>query len=381
MYIVFITETWPPEVNGVALTVYGYAHGLAARGHRVDVVRPGAADHDGVVPLLPARGVRIPRYTELRFGLPQYSTLRRRWSSDRPDAIYVATEGPLGGSAIRAARSLDIPAVTGFHTRFDDYAGYYGVGLLTSLVRGHLARFHRRGQLTLASTDALVAELQLMGIPNARKLSRGVDTTRFSPEHRDPELRRVWGVGEDTPVMLCVGRLAAEKNLELALRAYRAVKSQVPAARLVLVGDGPMREVLTEAQPDAIFTGAKTGDELSRHYASADLFLFPSLTETFGNVVLEAMASGLAVVAFDRAAAAEHIVDSHSGLIVHDSDEHGFIHRSCQAGTDRALRATLSANARKTALCRTPAGVISELERLLATLSGMPYPGALQAAW
>jgi glycosyltransferase involved in cell wall biosynthesis len=368
MRITFVTETWPPQVNGVALTVRTLAEGLAARDCEVEVVRPGADGRDGKVGLVCARGVAMPRYPSVQFGLPAGNALRRRWSARRPDAIYIATEGPLGASAMRTANALDIPVLTGFHTRFHDYAAHYGVGLLAPLVRNHLLGFHRRAQMTLVPTRALQAELTDAGIDHVRKLRRGVDTGLFSPERRDPALRRSWGVHDDAPVLLCVGRIAAEKNLALAVQAFRALHARRPSVRIVLVGDGPQRETLASTYPDALFVGTKHDAELAAHYASADLFLFPSLSETFGNVVLEAMASGLALVAFDHAAAQEHVANGVSGLVVPPTDARGFITSAYQLGLDPETRRLLGANARRAALRCPPDAVIAEFEKLLTSL-------------
>jgi glycosyltransferase involved in cell wall biosynthesis len=368
MHTVFVTETWPPQVNGVALTVRALALGLAARGHRVVVVRPGGEGRDGKVELLSARGAPLPRYPGLQVGMPQGGELRRRWCERRPDVVYIATEGLLGVSAMRAANAMQIPVVTGFHTRFHDYASHYGVGLLAPLVRSRLMQFHRRAQMTLVPTRALLGELREAGIRHARKLRRGVDADLFTPGRRELALRRSWGVHGDAPVMLCVGRLAAEKSLGLALQAFRALQARIPAARMVMVGDGPQRGALSDAYPDVIFTGTKRGEELAAHYASADLFLFPSLTETFGNVVLEAMASGLPVVAFDRAAAQEHVANGISGVVVPESDARAFITSAYELGLDSETRLTLGVNARIVAQQCTPDRVTAEFDKLLRTL-------------
>ncbi len=365
MHIVFVSETWPPQVNGVAFTVKSLAQGMAAHGHQVEVVRPGASGRDGAVDLVRARGVPLPQYPGLLVGMPQGGELRKRWFASRPDAAYIATEGLLGISAMRAANALEIPVVTGFHTRFHDYAAHYGMGLLAPFVRSRLLQFHRRAQMTLVPTRALAEELTQAGVRHVRRLRRGVDTDLFSPQRRDPALRASWGAAADTPVLLCVGRIAAEKGLGLALQAFRALQARAPAARMVMVGDGPQRAALATAYPDVLFVGTKHGEELAAHYASADVFLFPSLTETFGNVVLEAMASGLALVAFDRAAVQEHVANGISGLVLPVTDARGFITSAYELSLDAETRRMLGTNARIVAQHCAPEAVIADFSKLL----------------
>lgn len=383
MYLSIVTEAWPPQVNGAAITVHALAHGLAERGHGVEVIRPG---HDGReagvrIKVIGTRGARLPKYAGLHFGLPVGLKLRKRWTVLRPDVIYVATEGPLGGSALRAAKALRIPVVTGFHTRFDEYAAHYGMGWLKPLMHAHMIRFHRRADATIVPTRALVDELQAKGIAHMHRVRRSVDGVTFSPAHRDETLRRAWGARAKTPVVLHVGRLAAEKNIGLAIEAFRALQSRVPEARMVLVGDGPIRSRLACDNADLIFTGTLRGQDLSRHYASADIFLFPSLTDTFGNVVLEAMASGLALVAYDVAAAHEHVANGISGLVVPPDDKRGFIACAFALGLDSELRNMLAVNARIAAQRHTPNAALAEFDCLLRGLCrGSTYGQFVAAA-
>lgn len=320
--IAIVTETYPPEINGVANTMRHLAEGMAARGHDVQLVRPRQpnesrqAEQTGVLDLHLVPGLPIPGYRGLRFGLPVYWRLRRLWHHRTTDLIYIATQGPLGHAALSAARALKIPTITGFHTHFQHYSQHYGLGALTRQVEETLRHFHNRSDATLVPTAELRDTLGAEGFENLHVFGRGVDIRQFSPTWRSEELRRSWGCSEDDLVALYVGRIAAEKNLALALAGFRAIQGQYPSARFVLVGDGPERPHLQQEHPDLIFAGARIGDELAAHYASGDLFLFPSLTETFGNVVTEAMASGLPVIAFDYAAARAHISSGVNGITV-----------------------------------------------------------------
>jgi glycosyltransferase involved in cell wall biosynthesis len=371
MRYAIVTETYPPEVNGVALTVRALERGLRARGHEVRVVRPLlAADEDTVAEdanTLFVRGAALPRYPGLRFGLPAARRLRACFDDFSPDAIYVATEGPLGWSALRVARSLDIPAATGFHTRFDRYMRDYALPFMEKIALGWMRGFHNRGQATLVPTRQLQEELRSAGFANVVRLARAVDTQHFDPAHRDDVLRAHWCAG-DGPAVIHVGRIAAEKNLGLLVRAFRALQRQCPGARLVWVGDGPQRAALARANPDFIFCGVQRGAALARHFASADLFLFPSLSETFGNVTLEAMASGVPTVAFDYGAAREHLQDGVHGALAREEDD--FIASAVALGTDPALRARMAQAARQAVLHLHPAQVADDFDQILHHLAG-----------
>lgn len=371
-----VTETWPPEINGVALTVQGLAHGLLARGHAVEVVRPrqpgdrhdpAGERSDGALATLLMRGAALPRYPGLRFGLPAMRALGQHWRQARPDAVYVATEGPLGWSAARAAARLGIPVATGLHTRFDQYMRDYGMPWLEGTALAWMRRFHNRADATLVPTLELGRFLRAHGFERVVRLARAVDTAQLSPERRDDALRARWGAGPDTPIAIHVGRIAPEKNLALAVRAFRAIGRQRPDARFVWVGDGPARDALARENPDFIFCGVQRGAELARHFASGDLFLFPSLSETFGNVTLESMASGLATVAFDTGAAREHLQHQVHGALV--ADESGFIDEAVRLAGDHDRLRAMGRAARAAVLELRPEQVAAEFDALLAGLA------------
>ena len=372
MRFAIVTETYPPEVNGVALTVHSLEQGLRASGHEVSVIRPrqpGAPQPDSDATLL-VPGAGLPRYPGLRFGFPAGRRLLARWRSQRPDAIYVATEGPLGWSAVRAAKRLGIPAATGFHTRFDDYVARYGAAFLTPLAFAWLRRFHNQAQATIVPTQELADFLRGRGFERVQLLRRAVDTKLFDPTRRDPVLRAQWGVGENQLAMIYVGRIAPEKNLELAVRAFRAIQSKQPGARYVFVGDGPARAALQAANPDFVFAGVQRGETLAAHFASGDLFCFPSLTETFGNVTLEAMASGVATVAYDYGAAREHLRSNEHGVAVPCGNEPAFVAAVERLAADDALRTNFGSAARRAVAALSPISVSENVAPLLTDLGG-----------
>ncbi len=339
MKLALVSETFPPEINGVAMTLRQLAAGLAARGFRVTVHRPRQPADRVARPAHPARdplsapsfseilhpGLPIPGYSMLRLGMPVRGALLRAWKTDRPDIVHVATEGPLGWAALSAADALGIPLASSFHTNFHRYARDYGLAFLTRPALAYLRWFHNRTRITLSPTEELNRELERDGFRGLRLLSRGVDTTLFTPARRDETLRSAWGAAPDAPVFIHVSRLAAEKNYPLLFRAWDRVRSRQPRARFLVVGDGPLRAKLARAHPWAVFTGFLEREDLARHYASADAFLYPSLTETFGNVVTEAMASGLAIGAFDYAAAARYLRHGENGLLAPLNDENAFL--------------------------------------------------------
>jgi glycosyltransferase involved in cell wall biosynthesis len=373
MRLALVTETFPPEVNGVARTLERLASGMLARGHQVEVLRPRHLGAPLPLPggeLVQLPGAPVPGYSELRFGLPARRRLRLRWSDRRPDVVHVATEGPLGWSAAAAARALGVPVTSSFHTNFDEYGRYYGYGPLQRVAFAYLRRFHRDTRRTLAPCAESAARLIAAGFREVGVLGRGVDAGLFDPRRRSADLRREWGAGADDPVLLYVGRLAEEKNVALLARTSQVVTTALPNARTVLVGDGPAATSLRAALPDARFCGMRHGEDLGAHYASGDVFLFPSTTETFGNVVLEAMASGLAVVAFHRAAAAMHVVPGGNGLTVTPGDEDAFVVTAQLPARDPGLRQALGAAARTTALELSWDAVVCRFEEVLLSFAG-----------
>ena len=342
MRIAVVSETFPPEINGVALTVRNFVAGAAALGHELQVIRPRQPDPDGAADgpwqTLAVPGAPLPRYQGLRFGFPVSGRIYKAWQAFKPDAVYVATEGPLGWAALRAARRLGIPVASGFHTRFDDFVTHYGFNWLRRPAFAYLRAFHNRTRRTLVPTAKLRQFLLDAGFAGVEVLDRGVDTQRFDPARRDSALRAQWGADDNTLVVLHVGRLAPEKNLGLVERSFAQIQRAVPGAKLVWVGDGPDRPGLQQRHPDQHFAGMQTGLDLARHYASGDLFLFPSLTETFGNVTLEALASGVPVVAFDYGAAGRHLADGAAGVVVPFGDENAFVDAALAMAGDEALR-------------------------------------------
>lgn len=380
MKLTLVTETFPPEVNGVAMTFGHIARALGQRGHQVTVCRPRRDDlvnghpHPDYAEFT-VRGVPIPGYSLLRLGLPAGRLLRRRWQVDRPDLVHVVTEGPLGASAVSAARSLGLPVTSSFHTNFHAYTRHYGCGPLRRAALGWLRHVHNRTLATFAPTVELCDELRALGFKNLALLSRGIDTVHFAPERRSPELRAAWGAGPGDPVVLHVGRMAAEKNYPLLLRAFAAMRAANPRVRCVLAGDGPLKAQLQRDHPEHTFVGFFSREEIGRYYASADLYVHASLTETFGNVVTEALASGLAFAGFDYAAARQFVRDGVNGLTVPTTNPDALVAAAVALATTPPLRERLRRAARAAVLDQSWDHVIARFESDLArfaTRSSVP---------
>lgn len=319
MHISLVTETFPPEINGVAMTLGRMVAAMRGRGHRLQVLRPRQAG-EALAPGL-VRGWALPFYPEVRLGLARVSQLEALLRENQAELVHIATQGPLGWAALAAAARLGLPVVSSFHTNFDQYAAHYHLGWLSPLVRAGLRRFHNRSNMTLVPSRIIQEKLLSQGFLRVHVWSRGVDAECFHPRHRDLALRASLGLDDDGLLLLYVGRLAPEKNLRALLDAYVQLQQQCPEPlrsrlRLALVGAGPMlADLRARCIPGLLLTGMQSGSDLSRWYASADLFVFPSLSETFGNVILEAQASGLAVVGFDCQGVNERVDSGVDGLL------------------------------------------------------------------
>jgi len=368
--IALVSETYLPEVNGVAITLGRMVHGLRQQGHHIHLVRPRqgkqdvAAQQQGYSETLMA-GLPIPGYPELKIGLPAKGSLLKLWRAQRPDIVHIATEGPLGWSALSAARKLGLPVSTDFHTNFQNYTEHYGIGLLKRPISAYLRHFHNKADCTLVPTTSLQRELELVGYHNVLVVARGVDGTLFNAAKRDAELRAAWGADEHTTVVMLVSRIAAEKNLGVVFDAFKQMQTVDAQAKLVIVGDGPARAELQKQHPEAIFVGMQTGAALACHYASGDIFLYPSLTETYGNVTIEAMASGLATIAYDYAAAHQHMRHDVNGLLVPYGDTAAFITQAQGLISDKSRVQRLRSAAGVTAATLTWEHIMGQMESVL----------------
>jgi glycosyltransferase involved in cell wall biosynthesis len=377
MKISFVTDTYTPQANGVATTMERLVNGLRERGHEVDVIRPSAlaCDEEG----LRVPSIGFPGYREVRFGFPIRLILQARWYRSRPDIIYVATETPMGASAISAARALGIPSASGFHTNFQQYMAHYQMPLMERAVLKYLRHVHNRSTCTFVPSYDVIAELDKKGFENLELLPKGVDTKLYNPKKRSAALRLAWGAREGSLVGLYVGRIAAEKNLPLIVKTFVELQKRIPDFKGVFVGSGPRLAELKREHPEFIYPGVLRGEDLAQHYASADVFIFPSITETFGNVTLEAMASGLAVVAYNYAAARQHIVHGENGFVAEFDKEEDYLKVALEAAMSDSgtLREQARISARKVRWRKVVKRFEAQLIRLIE--SG-PTPKAVPPA-
>jgi glycosyltransferase involved in cell wall biosynthesis len=271
MHILVATDAWHPQVNGVVRSLTMMADAAKGLGVEVSFLTPQSF-----------RTFALPSYRDVRVALPYQAKIARLIREARPDSIHIATEGPIGLLVRRYCRKRGLPFTTSFHTRFPEYVSAR-LPVPEKWIWTALRAFHRPSQAVMAATPALAGELRARGFRNVVLWPRGVDSSLFHPRGVDLGLPR--------PVFLCVGRVAVEKNLEAFLDL------DLPGTKLI-VGDGPALMELTRKYPQAVFVGARQGEALAEAYAAADVFVFPSKTDTFGLVLLEALASGLPVAAF-----------------------------------------------------------------------------------
>jgi glycosyltransferase involved in cell wall biosynthesis len=275
MRIAIATDAWMPQINGVVRTMSTTICHLLDRGYDIEVITP---DQFFTLPM--------PGYSEIRLAIAPRFGARKALNAFKPDIVHIVSEGPIGWSARGWCIDHDVPFTTAFHTRFPDYAAVR-TGLSPDRFWPIMRRFHRASQAVLCATPGLMDELALRGVFNTRLWSRGTDASLFRPDQKKHPILAML----PRPILLSVGRVAAEKNLDAFLRS-------AVAGTKVIVGEGPALAAMKVLYPEAIFMGALQGEELAQAYASADVFVFPSLTDTFGLVMIEALASGVPVAAF-----------------------------------------------------------------------------------
>jgi phosphatidylinositol alpha 1,6-mannosyltransferase len=364
MRVLYCTDTYPPQVNGVSVVTALSVAGLAARGWDCAVVAPryparmrntfsadgngGTMEHERTT----LASIPMPGYAETRLCAPDYPAVARAVRRFAPDLVHAETEFMAGRLGQLAAARAGVPIVTSYHTDFAKYTAAYGVPRLERAVSRYISRFHRRALRTYTPSSPARDYLQSIGVTQVEVWGRGVETAAFTPRRRSVSLRSALGADRKF-VFLYAGRLAAEKGVDVILKAFAIARQALPAGaiHLIIAGGGPLEaDVRASASPDMSFLGYLDRERsLPELYASCDAFLFSSTTETLGLVVLEAMASGIPVVATPAGGVADHLRDEENGLTYPPRDASAMAAQMIRLAQDRPLAARLGAGARRTA--------------------------------
>jgi glycosyltransferase involved in cell wall biosynthesis len=350
--VALFTGAYNHIADGVSLTLNRLVEHLERQGAAVRVFAPTVeeppVDHAGT--LVPVRSVPAPGRPEYRVALGLSRSARRELEAFRPNLFHVATPDLLGRSARKLARRWGVPLVASYHTHFSSYLKYYGLGLLEGALWAYLRRFYRPCQHVYVPSPSMAEVLRHRGITGGLRLwQRGVDTTRFSPDRRSLEWRRAQGIGDDEVVVTFVSRLVREKGLDVFAEVVQGLRARGLPHRCLVVGDGPARDEIAARLPGATFTGYLEGDALARAYASADVFVFPSDTETFGNVTLEAMASGLPTVCADATGSSTLVDEERTGLLAPSGNTGAFLDATARLVMRTRMRRRMGRAARQRA--------------------------------
>ena len=340
--------------DGVSLTLNRLVGYLERQGVDVRVFAPTSEDPaipDYAGTLVPVPSVPAPGRSDYRVSLGLTPSVRRELEAFDPTLFHIATPDILGRHAMHVAEKSGVPVVASYHTHFSSYLKYYHLDLLEDVVWSYLRSFYEKCEQIYVPSTAMAEILREQGIDQGLRLwQRGVETDTFSPEHRSLDWRRSMGVGDDEVVVTFVSRLVWEKGLDVYADVIERLEAQGVPHRSLVVGDGPARDELEDRLPNTLFTGYLSGANLSRAYASSDVFLFPSDTETFGNVTLEAMASGLPTVCADAVGSRDLVTDSTTGTLCPPGDTDAFTRAVRRLIVDDGLRSEMAAAARARSL-------------------------------
>ncbi|MBC7704967.1 MAG: glycosyltransferase [Rhodoferax sp.] len=381
--IALVTEPYRSEIQGAASIAARITEGLRQRDHMVQLVRPTRGPLDRANPRAGLEELLAPAISllpngRMRVGLPLRQALSHLWSRCRPDVVHIATEGPLGWSALQAALALKLPLCTDFRSNFHLQQRFHGVPWLQKPAMAYLRNFHNLGHCTMVPTDALRRQLSAEGFSRLSIVVRGVDTHLFSPRKRSPALRLQWGLDDGGVAVLYAGGMAEGENHDAAWRAFQQVRSKQPAARLVVLGEWPGRRALQAQWREAVFTGYRNGEDLARCYACGDMLLWPALREQFGGITSEASASGLAVVAFDEICEDAPVAAGRNAILASRSDVAAFTRRAVGLACDGEMRRRMGEQAREDVMELGWDGLVPRIEDLyaatIATANATPLP-------
>lgn len=365
MRIAYFTDTYLPQINGVTNTLgklggYLSSHNIKHKFFAPEYAQSQKVNNDS--PVKRFRSISFPLYPECRLSIPLYHKMCAEVDKFNPDIIHLMTPLGIGFMGLRYANEKGIPAVSSFTTNFDSYLKYYKLEFFEELVWSYFKWFHANCKANFCPSNETLNVLKGKGIENLRIMTRGIDTAMFNPERRNQEFRKKFNTG-DKLLFLYVGRIALEKDLDIMVDSINEINSMHPdAAQFVFVGDGPYTSVIKEKAPNNVFTtGYLKGKELAEAYASCDVFAFPSGTETLGNVVLEAMASGLPVIAVNSGGVKDNVKDGYNGIMCEYRSVNSFTSAISRFITDKELIKQLGENARDYTMKKSWESVFEQL--------------------
>lgn len=369
MKIAFFTDTYLPQINGVTKTLGKLEAYLKDSEHEYLMLAPEyptTREHMSGPSILRFKSILFPVYPECRLAMPLYPNLAKRLDQFKPDLIHVVTPLSIGMAGVRYAKEKKLPLVSSFHTNFDTYLKYYRLQPLENLLWGFFRNFHSNFHTTFCPSNDTLQTLDSKGIDNLKVWSRGIDTDIFSPRHRDISFidrycKKDYS-GTHPLRFLYAGRIAAEKDLDILKESISKVNKEHSNIEFVFVGDGPYTRTLASETPDNVFfTGYLKGDMLAKAYASCDVFVFPSSTETLGNVVLEAMASGLPVIAVNSGGVKDNVLDGYNGLMAEPRNVKSLTECILKLARTQPLRTQLRKNALNYVQSKTWENVFNKL--------------------
>jgi glycosyltransferase involved in cell wall biosynthesis len=354
MRIAFFTDTFVPQINGVATTLSKLVDYMNDKHIEYKIFAPAFKENDFYHNVIRSKSIKLILYPQCRFSFPNYLSIARELDEFNPDIVHAVTEFNMGLCGIRYAKTRNIPFVTSYETNVCQYLEYYKLKLLEAPSWKYLRWFHDKSDKVLCPSKATMNFLTNQGFSNLDLWERGIETDTFSPNFRDSNLRNSLGVNNKT-VLTYVGRVSPEKDLHIFVNTAKMLNKQFKKdIHFIIVGDGPSLKDLKESAPDNFtFTGFMKGEELSKIYASSDIFLFPSATETLGFVILEAMASGLAVISCNGGGVSDNLIDGYNGLACREKNESDFFNAAKKLILNKSYKSQLAHNARDFALTKS----------------------------
>jgi len=372
--IALVSETYPPESNGIAFAVSRMVQGLQSRGHEISLIRPRNKRSD--IPLIRERFAEtlvgkspLSLNVHLKLGLPAKDELSHLWSIRRPDLIHIATEGPLGWSALKTARKLKIPSISDFRTKFYTQHKKPGVQWLRGAVMAYLRKFHNSSQCTMVPTIELKRELTALGFHNLEVVPRGVDTDLYSPDKRSSALRSNWGANENSLVLMYITKGNKDKYVKWVLRAFKLCKTVYPAAKLIIVGSTKSKPLGKSAEVGIFTVNEIIDSDWPVYLASADFLLAPGPNDSLSHKIIEAMASGVPIITNHSISTSHLLINNVNSLVVMQEDEPSFNATFKLGISDPSGLKEMGRKARQTAMSYEWSYVVERIENIFQTIS------------